>query len=86
MKVKIKHKCFLVTFWGILITFIFDIKIDVNICEPHYVNLLFFLVNLLQSLVFDILTPDIFHLVKMLWGRGQGCQRLWAQGCQVKQW
>ena len=26
-------------FWAILVTFIFDIKIDVNICEPHYVNL-----------------------------------------------
>ena len=25
-----------------------DIKIDINICEPHYVNLLFF-VNLLHS-------------------------------------
>ena len=29
-------------FWAILLTFIFDVKIDINICEPHYVNLLFF--------------------------------------------
>ena len=36
-------------FWAILLTFIFDVKIDINICEPHYVNLLFF-VNLLHSL------------------------------------
>ena len=28
-------------FWPILMTFISDIKIDVNICEPHYVNLFF---------------------------------------------
>ena len=26
-------------FWPILVTCIFDIKIDVNMCEPHYVNL-----------------------------------------------
>ena len=35
-------------FWAILLTFIFDIKIGINICEPHYVNLFF--VNLLHSL------------------------------------
>ena len=29
-------------------TFISDVKIDVNICEPHYVNLFFF-VSLLLS-------------------------------------
>ena len=28
-------------FWAILLTFIFDVKIDINICEPHYVNLFF---------------------------------------------
>ena len=28
-------------FWAILLTFIFDIKIDINICEPHYVNFFF---------------------------------------------
>ena len=28
-------------FWAILLTFIFDVKIDVNICEPHYVNFFF---------------------------------------------
>ena len=26
-------------FWPILVTFIFDVKIDVNMCEPHYINL-----------------------------------------------
>ena len=35
-------------FWAILMTFISDVKIDVNMCEPHYVNLFFF-VNLLHS-------------------------------------
>ena len=28
-------------FWAILMTFISDVKIDVNMCEPHYVNLFF---------------------------------------------
>ena len=28
-------------FWTILVTFIFDIKLDINICKPYYVNLLF---------------------------------------------
>ena len=28
-------------FWAILKTFISDVKIDVNICEPHCVNLIF---------------------------------------------
>ena len=29
-------------FWAILVTFIFDVKLDINICKPHFVNLLFF--------------------------------------------
>ena len=32
----------------VLVTIMCDIKIDINICEPHYVNL-FFSVNLLHS-------------------------------------
>ena len=28
-------------FWAILMTFISDVKIDINICEPHCVNLIF---------------------------------------------
>ena len=35
-------------FWAILMTFISDVKIDINMCEPHYVNLIVF-VNLLHS-------------------------------------
>ena len=57
MKVtKIFQKHFLCTFWGFLVTIICDVKIDINMCEPHYVNLFFF-VNLLHSpcvLLFDI--------------------------------
>ena len=34
---NVQRKCFLT----ILVTFIFDIKIDVIMCEPHYVNLFF---------------------------------------------
>ena len=40
--IKICQKHFLWTFWGFLVTIICDVKIDINICEPHYVNLLFF--------------------------------------------
>ena len=29
-------------FRPILVTFIFDIKIDINMCEHYYANLLFF--------------------------------------------
>ena len=36
-----------------------DIKIDVNICEPHYVNLFFLLTSsIVQGLVF--ITFDVF--------------------------
>ena len=36
--IEIGQKYFLLTFWGFLVTIIFDVKIDVNICEPYYVN------------------------------------------------
>ena len=49
------RKCF----WTILVIFIFGIKIDVNMCEPHYVNL-FFLWTSSIVYVFDFLTFDIF--------------------------
>ena len=52
---NVHRKCF----WTIFVTFIFDIKIDVNMCEPHYVNLFFF-VNLLHSLCVWLF--DIWHL------------------------
>ena len=43
MKVtKIVQKHFLCTSWGFLVTIICDVKIDVNMCEPHNVNLFFF--------------------------------------------
>ena len=49
MKVtKIVQKHFLCTFWGFLATIICDVKIDISMCEPHYVNLFFF-VNLFHS-------------------------------------
>ena len=42
MKVtKIVQKHFLCTFWGFLVTIIWDVKIDINMCEPHYANLFF---------------------------------------------
>ena len=78
-------------FWAILLTFIFDIKIDINICEPHYVNLFFF-VNLLHSL-------HVWWLVRgtllMEWGlqhdffvnfstRGERYYFGWRGACKVR--
>ena len=86
MKVtKIVQKHFLCTFWGFLVTIICDIKIDINMCEPHYVNLFFF-VNLLHSpcvWLFDIRHPfdnltsfwqlDIFlRTWHLFWHMGNG--------------
>ena len=60
MKVtKIAQKYFLWTFWGFLVTITCDIKIDINMCEPHCVNLFFF-VNLLHSS--GVWFFDIWHL------------------------
>ena len=39
--IKIGQKYFLWTFWGLLMTIMCDIKIDVNMCEPRCVNLVF---------------------------------------------
>ena len=60
MKVtKIVQKHFLCPFSGFLVTIICDVKIDVIMCEPHYVNL-FFLWTSSIVYVFDFLTFDIF--------------------------
>ena len=60
MKVtKIVQKHFLCTFWEFLVAIICDLKIDVNMGEPHYVNL-FFLWTSSVVHVFDFLTFDIF--------------------------
>ena len=36
--IKIGQKYFLWTFLWFLVMITYDVKIDVNICEPHYVN------------------------------------------------
>ena len=60
MKVtKIVQKHFLCTFWGFLVTIICDIKIDISMCEHHYVNLFFLWTSSIVH-VFDFLTFDIF--------------------------
>ena len=59
-------------FWAILMTFISDVKIDVNMCEPHYVYLFFF-VNLLHSP--DVWLFDIWHLFDNL-------TSFWHFGCK----
>ena len=52
---NVHRKCF----WTILVTYIFDVKIDINMCEPHYVNLFFVWTSSIVC-VFDFLTFDIF--------------------------
>ena len=63
--IKTGQKYFLWIFWGFLITIIFDVKIDINMCEPHYVNLFF--VNLLHSPCIWLF--DIWHLFD-IWAIG----------------
>ena len=56
---KIVQKHFLCTFWGFLVTIICHVKIDVNMCELHCVNLFFLWTSSIVN-VFDFLTFDIF--------------------------
>ena len=56
---NVHRKCF----WTILVTFIFDVKIDINMCEPHCVNL-FFLWTSSIVCVFNFF--DIWHLFDIL--------------------
>ena len=53
------QKHFLCPFWGFWWPSYVTSKIDVNVCEPHYVNL-FFLWTSSIVYVFDCLTFDIF--------------------------
>ena len=63
---KISQKYILCTFWGFLVTIICDIRIDINIYEPHHVNLFLWTSSIVD--VFGFLTFDIFlttwHLLK----------------------
>ena len=60
MKVaKIVQRYFLSTFWGFLVTIICDVKIDITMCEPRYVNLFILWTSSIVN-VFDFLTFDIF--------------------------
>ena len=51
-------------FWAILITFIWDVKIDINMCEPHYVYLFFLWTSSIVQ-VFDYLAIDIFLTINL---------------------
>ena len=76
-------------FWAVLITFISDVKIDINMCEPHYVNL-FFLWTSSIVCMFDYLTFDIFlttwHLFDtwlITWAHGEHVQdHVFNEYCQ----
>ena len=87
MKVtKIVQKHFLCTFWGFLVTIICDIKIDISMCEPHYVNLFFLWTSSIVH-VFDFLTFDIFlttwHLFWHMRNRTHGQWDTWQRGIMV---
>ena len=51
-------------FWAILITFICHVKIDINMCEPHYVYLFFLWTSSIVQ-VFDYLAIDIFLTINL---------------------
>ena len=60
---NVHRKCF----WTILVTFIFDIKIDVNMCEPHYVNLFFLWTSLHSLCVWHLTSFWHFDLFLTFW-------------------
>ena len=86
MKVtKIVQKHFLCTFWGFLVTIICDIKIDISMCEPHFMSIYYFLWTSSIIPVFDFLTFDIFlttwHLFDNLTSfLTYGQWKMWANG------
>ena len=76
-------------FWAILMTFISDVKIDINMCEPHYVYLFFLwtssIVQMFNYLTFDIFltTWHLFDNLTSFWQLGHlfdilGANRPWA--------
>ena len=76
-------------FWAILVTFIFDIKIDVNICEPHDVNLFFLwtssIVCIFDFFIFDIFltTWHLFDTWLITWAHGEHVQdHVFNEYCQ----
>ena len=80
MKVtKIVQKHFLCTFWGFLVTIICDIKIDISMCEPHYVNLFFLWTSSIVH-VFDFLTFDIFLTTWHLFDNLTSFFDIWTHG------
>ena len=81
---KIVQKHFLCTFWGFLVTIICDVKIDVNMCEPHYVNLFFLWTSSIIH-VFDFLTTwHLFDSLTSFWQLDTFFD-IWAMG-NVGKW
>ena len=54
-----------------MITIIFDVKIDISMCEPDYVNLFFLWTSSIVH-VFDFLTFDIFFDIWAIGRMGNG--------------
>ena len=65
-------------FWAILMTFISDVKIDINMCEPHYVYLFFLWTSSIVQM-FDYLTFDIFLTT---WHLFDKLTSFWYFGCK----
>ena len=70
---NVHRKCF----WTFSVTFIFDIKIDINTYEPHYVNLFFLWTSSIVH-VFDFLTFDIFLTTWHLFDNLTSFLDIWA--------
>ena len=79
-------------FWAILVTFIFDIKIDVNICEPHDVNLFFLwtssIVCIFDFFIFDIFltTWHLFNNLTSFWHLTYNMGTWWTCARSCVQW
>ena len=79
---KIHQNVHIKYFWPIVMTIICDIKIDINVCEHHYINWFIF-VNLLHS-------PAVWHLSNFVQFRQ--CLLIWYPfvrvhvDCQMLTW
>ena len=79
-------------FWAILVTFIFDVKIDINICEPHDVNLFFLwtssIVCIFDFFIFDIFltTWHVFYNLTSFWHLTYNMGTWWTCARSCVQW
>ena len=72
---NVHRKCF----WTILVAFIFDLKIDINMCE-HILSIYFFLWTSSIVQMVNFLTFDIFLATWHLFWHFDTCLTTWAHG------